>query len=140
MQREDETVRSIFVPDIITPDQYHDARRASAPDPLKRLMLAVLQDAIHCFQGGAQSSRKSAQRCHEEAKAWLFDESPEVPFSFESICDALGIAPHYLRFGLIQWYELHLNGQSKPQRVGRHDPVVPVRQIKIRANRPSVVQ
>jgi len=51
MEWESSEVTSLFVPSILTPDQFYDARRDdSAMRPIKRLMLAILEDALRCLQ------------------------------------------------------------------------------------------
>jgi hypothetical protein len=112
------------VPDVMIRGEYYASRRAaSSLNPTKRLMLAVLLDAIRSFQAAAEGVRKSAQRRFEDAETWLFDENGDGPFSFESICEELLIDPQYLRSGLIRWRTLHLVGKST-QRLGRNAPVV----------------
>ncbi len=67
---------------------------------IKALMLAVLQDAIICYQ-----SRHGPERIR--AAAWLFDRRADGPFAFESVCLTLGINPAYLRRGLLRWQLLN---------------------------------
>jgi hypothetical protein len=69
--------------------------------PERRLMLAVLCDAIICFQKGKSSNPRD--RAYGEAKEWLFNDGLDWAFSFGRICDALGLDPDYLRRGLRQW-------------------------------------
>ena len=47
----EEKVSSLFQPDTLLPAQYFETfRRKSHLEPEKRLMLAVLEDAVACFQ------------------------------------------------------------------------------------------
>jgi len=47
----EERVTSLFQPDTLLPDQYLDTfRRKLYLEPEKKLMLAILEDAIACFQ------------------------------------------------------------------------------------------
>ncbi len=47
----DERVTSLFQPDTLLPDQYLDTfRRKLHLEPEKKLMLAILEDAVACFQ------------------------------------------------------------------------------------------
>jgi hypothetical protein len=119
MNRDIDSLDSVFVPDLLTPTQYFDTkRRDSADDPLKRLMMAVLQDAIRCYQDG-QSSRSALKRKKfYEVKDWFFDDSSDGPFSFTVVCEALNLLPDYLRFGLAQ-----LQNRGK-LRLGRRPPVL----------------
>jgi len=49
--RNDEKIASLFQPDTLLSAQYFDTlRRKTLLEPEKRLMLAILEDAINCFQ------------------------------------------------------------------------------------------
>src|SRR5713226_3550326 len=93
---------SLFVPDVLTPAQYYDERRDdSAIRPVKRLMLAVLEDALRCFQNNATATAGRRKRLFMEAEEWLCGNGGEGPFSFETVCETLGVEPKFLRGGLL---------------------------------------
>jgi hypothetical protein len=103
MNRDTDVLDSVFVPDLLTPAQYFDSkRRDSSDDPLKRLMMGVLQDAIRCYQDGENSGSALKRKKFVEVKDWIFDECSTGPFSFAVVCEVLGFVPEYLRFGLAQ--------------------------------------
>jgi hypothetical protein len=81
----------------LLPDQYFDRAAVRASDsPEKRLMFAVLLDAvIHLQRRGTQSSA--------EADRWIRGRHSESPFSFKNVREALGIDSSYLRRGLLIW-------------------------------------
>jgi len=60
-----------------------------------RLMLALLCDALHVFTDASQ--RVGTPRQRAELRAWFESPDPSYVFSFESICDALGLDPSYVR-------------------------------------------
>jgi hypothetical protein len=66
--------------------------------PEKRLMLAVLQGAVECFQDYAEDDR-----LFKETEEWIFEDDHEWPFSFINICQAVDLNPKYLRKGLLHW-------------------------------------
>jgi hypothetical protein len=66
--------------------------------PEKRLMLAVLQGAVECFQDYAEDDR-----LFKETEEWIFEDDHEWPFSFINICEAVDMDPKYLRKGLLHW-------------------------------------
>ena len=70
--------------------------------PEKRLMLAVLEDAIglFCRHRHAQGRRR---RRVAEAVIWLWSDSRDGPFAFVNVCEALGLDPLYVRAGLVRW-------------------------------------
>jgi hypothetical protein len=71
--------------------------------PEKRLMLAILLDAVECFQKYAPLDRRKPDRLFKATEEWIFEDDYKWPFSFLNICDAVGIDPRYLRNGLQQW-------------------------------------
>lgn len=124
MDWENGALGSIFVPDIITPQQYYDARRDdSAVAPVKRLMMAILEDALRCFQNNADAPSGPRKRLFNEAEQWLCADKGDGPFSFETVCETLGIEPQYLRSGLRDWRNQQLAGVSA-RRLARRSPVV----------------
>jgi hypothetical protein len=83
--------------DIILPSQYFGAMGSGGLCSEQRLMLAVLVDAINVLQGwrGVGNARK--RRAFAEAAHWVNTIGTGYPFSFDSICDALGIDSAILR-------------------------------------------
>ncbi len=129
MEWENGALGSLLIPDIITPEQYYDARRDdSALRPVKRLMMALLEDALRCFQNNGDAKSGPRKRLFSEAEEWLCSEGGEGPFSFETVCETLGIEPEFLRRGLIEWRRQQLAG-SAPRRLARRSPVVRVGRI-----------
>jgi hypothetical protein len=72
-------------------------------EPEKKLMLAVLEDAIGCFQNFVYATDNRQKKSFLEAKEWFNEEESEWIFYFENICDVLRLDPQYLRQGLISW-------------------------------------
>jgi transposase-like protein len=124
MEWDNGVMRSILVPDFITPEQFYDSRHDdSAIAPVKRLMMAVLEDALRCYQNNSNAKSGPRKRLFTEAEKWLCGETGEGPFSFETVCETLGIEPSFLRGGLRQWREQQLAGVTV-RRLARRSPVV----------------
>jgi hypothetical protein len=66
-------------------------------------MLAVLEDAIGCFQNFVCATTTDRRNGFLEAEKWFNEEESEWIFSFENICDVLRLDPQYLRQELISW-------------------------------------
>ena len=69
------------------------------PDPglrLRELMRAVLLDAVMCLRGRGGAPR-DRERLAADARRWMMSTARNAPFSFESVCDVLGISSAYLR-------------------------------------------
>jgi hypothetical protein len=118
---------SPFYADIILPVQFFETLKRRAPTKTGeyRLLVAVLQDAVHCFQKYALDDDAD----FAEAEWWIMctdtavEDTTVVPrFSFEFICSALSIDADYIRGGLRRWLETQL----KRRRVeSSADPAVP---------------
>ena len=117
-------VDRILVPDIILPSQHFDSRTRCL-EPEKRLMLAVLSDAVRCFRMGAGSERGPRRRLFSDAEWWLFRAKGNEPFSVEYICEALEIDPGRLRRGVHHWRDRELAGEAP--RMIRRSPVLTAR-------------
>ena len=112
---------SLFEPDVLIEELSGKAvRRTAALSSEKRLMLAVLRDALDCYQKYALADDRANRELFEEAAAWIECTNTDGLFSFESISSALDIEPAYFRRGLAEWHRRHLearrsNGQPAPQ-------------------------
>jgi len=103
-----------FEPDIIVPSQFFATLPRQAPHKQGeyRLLVAVLKDAIECFQENVHARNKWEQRLFDEAQRWIAggdgdaisNEDQVLGFSFEYVCDVLGLDAAYLRWGLQQWH------------------------------------
>jgi hypothetical protein len=100
---EDQSV-TLFSPDTLVPSQYFDRVGADAAyQPEKRLMLAVLEEAIATFQRHVVAGTRRSQRLVEEVEEWVDGRGSDWPFSFENVCAALDIEAEYLRNGMARW-------------------------------------
>lgn len=110
----EEKVTSLFQPDILLPDQYLETfRRKFHLEPEKKLMLAVLEDAIACFQKYVFARDGKGKVLFQEAEEWVQEKSGDWLFSFANVCETLGFAPDYLRQGLMHWKANKLEGRAK---------------------------
>jgi len=71
----------------------------------RRLMMAILKDAIACYLTNPGKRNKRAQRLFREAECWLFVRNSYWTFSFEGVCDALGLNAQCLRRGVLRLRE-----------------------------------
>jgi hypothetical protein len=88
----------------ILPAQFFPRRRESAEiDPLRRLAMAVLLDAVHVFQTNFSATSIRRRREFDEAREWLLGAPGEGPFALENVCFLVDIDPSGLRKWLNQW-------------------------------------
>lgn len=83
------------LPDTMLPAQFF-AHGGWSDTPEKRLMFAVMMDAIAQLQRGDAQGMSDAER-------WIQDESANVPIRFPDACDALGLEPTSFADGLMRW-------------------------------------
>jgi hypothetical protein len=88
-------------------------QRKSYGEPEEKLMLAVLDDAIACFQKYAFARDRKGKVLFQEAEEWVQATNHDWPFSFVNVCEILGFAPDYLRQGLGQWKTAKLKSRAK---------------------------
>ena len=114
----EEKALSVFQPDILVTVQYLSTyRRRFHLQPEQLLMLAVLEDAVVCFQDNLTAVAPRKQSLFRDAENWILDESKSYLFSFENICEGLALDPNYVRRGLIRWKEMVLRElDRKPTR------------------------
>jgi hypothetical protein len=78
----------------------------------KELMMAVLQDAVECFQAYVLATKPREKRLFQEAEDWILEKNSDCFFSFENICENLQLHPDYIRKGLLRWKETKLNSRD----------------------------
>jgi hypothetical protein len=76
----------------------HNMRVKQQLQPEKKLMLAVLEDALIRFERHLPSQN----RLFREELTWFMDTKSEPVFSFESICGALQLDPNCVRKYLLR--------------------------------------
>jgi hypothetical protein len=83
--------------DASLPAQYWDTvARKDQLEPEKKLLLAVLENAIRTYRQYVFTP----SRLLREVEDWLFAEERDHPFSFETICDSLGLNVQCVRRGI----------------------------------------
>jgi hypothetical protein len=105
-----------FRPDVLLSLEYFDAHRSrSQLEPEKKLMLAILADAVHCFQDNVSAETDRKRALFKEAEEWFREKDGDRVFSFESICDVFGMDAEYVRRGLSRWKQTSLRKRRDAQ-------------------------
>ncbi len=114
----EQTMDSLLQPDTLLPAQYLETiRRENHLDPEKMLMLAVLENGVICFQKNISTQDEKGKRSLSEAEEWvLMEQNSDWLFSFDNICETLGLNPGYIREGLQRWrhHRLRERDQARP--------------------------
>jgi hypothetical protein len=66
----------------------------------QRLAAAVLQHAIDDYLKYAAATDRAGRRLFADARRWVESGRKSIPYSFEVLCDHLGLDADYLRRGL----------------------------------------
>jgi hypothetical protein len=76
----------------------------------RKLIIAVLEDAIMCYQKYMFAKSAQDRRIFDQAENWLMRRDrrgrKDDSFSFDFICDALGLDPDTLREELRRWKQV----------------------------------
>ena len=110
----DDRIASLFQPDTLLSAQYFDnMRRRTLLEPEKRLMLAILEDAVNCFQENLSAESGKRKILFNDVEQWIRADGSDWVFSFDHICEALGFTPAYVRQGLLRWQEKNRSKRFK---------------------------
>ncbi len=91
----------------------------------KKLMLAVLQEALNNFVQFLPARDAAGQEQFREVEEWFWGKDGEWLFSFNNIAESLGISSTYFLDGLMRLKRNRLRGwhraesKVKPFRIGR---------------------
>ena len=100
MQDAQSTLPADYIPSqaaVILPSQYFASIGSIGLSGERRLMLAVLADAMNILQSWQSGGSVRKRRNFAEAAQWVNAHGTGYPFSFDSVCDALEIDPGLLR-------------------------------------------
>ncbi|NOT58569.1 MAG: hypothetical protein HOP18_28570 [Deltaproteobacteria bacterium] len=101
----------------VLPEQFFNSQHSFFTGrPVAALLRAVLEDALTCFQKQFVNERPRVQREAREVEAWFLSEEAHWPFSFVTICAALGLEPDAIRRQLQRWNHSHLARPQKQMR------------------------
>ncbi len=118
----------MFEPDTLLPEQFFSILGRKPLQGEKRLLLAMLEDAVHCFQTYLLARKPHERRLFQEAEEWIDSTDTHWFFSFENICDILCIHPGRMREALKKWKEeqiLHHEQQLAEVEVSQNIQVQP---------------
>ena len=112
-----ECSKSEIIPTLIVEDDGLDGGYATGPE--RHLMSAVLFDGVQAYLSFCLCGVDTSKTKYQEAYFWVHNKDPEYVFSFDNVCDALGVDPNGLRLGLqnfINSNQIEREGNFKRQR------------------------
>ncbi|MGH7798115.1 MAG: hypothetical protein ACREQ2_24905 [Candidatus Binatia bacterium] len=93
-------------PDVLCVDEYlHVYQGRPAETPERRLVAAVLRDAIDCYLRDCFTKNRHKKRSFREAEEWFFKDDDYGVFSLDNVCGILNIDPGYIRRSLVQYQQ-----------------------------------
>lgn len=90
----------VFEADVVLPAQFWPPPSDARAEPEKRLMLAVLEDALGLLLLDARAPAKHRRAAVREATHWLNSDDRSRPFAFAAICDLLGLEAGRVRHAI----------------------------------------
>jgi hypothetical protein len=92
---------TITTDDTSMVQQYLDTfRRSEHLEPEKSLCAAILEDAVQEYRKYSQADDANGKKQFREAEEWIMRGDNDWIFSFDNLCDFLGLDPEYIRRGL----------------------------------------
>lgn len=111
-----EKILALLGSEAAVAEQFFDTlRRSEHLEPEKALLLAILQDAIDSFQKYSSAHDRLGKQRFHEAEEWIMESGDDWIFSFNNVCELLGLDPEYVQRGLQKWKEKAAD-QEKRQR------------------------
>lgn len=87
----------------VIPQQFFTSRRRSVVQGERRLLLAVMEEAIDCYCKTSAARDTRSMNLFREAEAWIFGEDRSRCFTFCNICEVLDIDAQCVRSALAAW-------------------------------------
>ena len=95
--------------DVVLPSQYWETlKRQDCLEPERRLMLAILEDAVWTYIKYLDKRTS----LFSDVDEWFREKRSDRLYSFENICDYLGLSPEHIRRAL-----LNHKGKEEAQRL-----------------------
>jgi hypothetical protein len=104
----DERFGGTLAPDAMLPSQFFSALYGRGDlSAERRLVVAVLEDALHCYQKYVDAENPKQRQLFLDAEEWIMGDNPTWFFSFPNVCDTLNLDSDYMREGLTKWRDAH---------------------------------
>ena len=125
----------LFEPDVLASNQFQSTiKSGNIPDPERRLMVAILEDAVSCLSKNPRRCPRQQKKSFEEAHSWINASDAEGwIFSFTNVCETLGFDPGYLRRGLNKWTALFESNTAEKPRLKKYRSGARQRKLRFRA-------
>jgi hypothetical protein len=93
-----ENAFNITIDNTLVGQQYLDTfRRSEHFEPEKSLLAAILEDAVQEYRKYSRAYDANGKSRFREVEEWFMGRDNEWVFSFENVCELLGLDPEYVR-------------------------------------------
>ncbi len=108
----------VFQPDFLLPLQFFTGTRGrGCAEGERRLVLAILEDAVECFQKYCVTKETRGRQLFADAEEWFLSDDRDWLFSFVNVCEILSLQPDFIRQGLLTWKTRQLTMPPAPKPV-----------------------
>jgi len=104
-------------PEVLLPAQIDPGSRFGLALGERRLLWAMLLDAATCFYKHRRARDNNGRKLFREAERWIRSREERSPFSFQAVCDVLGLNAQQVRVSLLQCVYGHLYEPAEPARL-----------------------
>ena len=113
-------------PQGLLPSQFFSRiGRAARVEGERRLMVAVLEDAVRCFRKYSVASNRRGRRLFREVEAWFMEPDTGSSLTFEYVCEASGLDADSIRSGLRRWLDQNTKAEGLREQGQRPSRCVP---------------
>jgi hypothetical protein len=117
----EETQRWLGQPDVLCTHEYLHVYQGKPSDtPERRLMAAVLRDAIDCYLRDCFAVNRHRKRSYREAEEWFFNGDDHGVFSLYNVCGILNLDPGYIRRRLVRYKEQNVSSAKSSRLSPQH--------------------
>jgi hypothetical protein len=109
-------------PDVLCTHEYLHVYQGKPSDtPERRLMAAVLRDAIDCYLRDCCAVNRHRKRSYREAEEWFFSGDDHGVFSLYNVCGILNLDPGYIRRRLVRYKEQNVSPANSRGMISRRE-------------------
>lgn len=101
-----ESLSSLFEPEVVLPSQFNTNELGGLSGGERKLMAAILSDGIEAFISEAMAPTRSSRSKNPDPAEWVNTKDESYIFSFDNVCNCLGIDSDYLRLGLARYVDV----------------------------------
>jgi hypothetical protein len=94
---DENVVHDLIASEIVLPAQYWDEVIDPRSEPEKRLMVAVLEEAVTTLLNHSRCPSELDREVAAEARRWIASNDRSGPFTFATICDVLELEASRVR-------------------------------------------